>query len=45
MRPTTYLVGFLAAATATLATPDISGLPQGIVNQPLALVEIVLITL
>ncbi|THZ35873.1 hypothetical protein D6C90_07201 [Aureobasidium pullulans] len=30
MRPTTYLVGFLAAATATLATPDISGLPQEI---------------
>ncbi|KEQ83291.1 hypothetical protein D6C97_09836 [Aureobasidium pullulans] len=30
MRPTTYLVGFLAAATAILATPDISGLPQEI---------------
>lgn len=32
MRPTTYLVGFLAAASAALAVPDFSGLPREIVN-------------
>lgn len=39
MRPTTYLVGFLATASAVLAVPDLSGLPREIVNRPLALVE------
>ncbi|THX90728.1 hypothetical protein D6D05_00209 [Aureobasidium pullulans] len=30
MRPATYLVGFLAAASAAFAVPDISGLPRQI---------------
>ncbi|THW51899.1 hypothetical protein D6D21_01181 [Aureobasidium pullulans] len=30
MRPATYLVGFLAAASAVLAVPDLSGLPREI---------------
>ncbi|CAD0014028.1 unnamed protein product [Aureobasidium pullulans] len=30
MRPATYLIGFLAAASAAFAVPDISGLPRQI---------------
>lgn len=32
MRLFTYLVGFLATASAVLAAPDISGLPREIVS-------------